>query len=269
MSSKVDRQVLYEKKSGYAIITLNCPETLNSLTFERWQRVVDLISDANSDVSIGAIILTGSGRAFCSGGDFEENFLPKATGEEPYIEDDKFLGGLGLPFDWITIVRESKPLIAAVNGVAVGGGVSSILPFDIIVASEKADFRFMFVKLGITPEMGSSHYLEARVGFTRASELILTGRTVSATEAQEIGLINEVVSHNRVVERAEEIAQSIVSNSIEALIRAKDLITKNGCENRTSEIWKRETSHLRKCFDSNYHKSAVQAFINHSDKTTV
>ena len=253
--------VLYEKRGAVAVITLNRPKQLNSLADAIWSGWVSCLERANADDDIGAIVITGSGRAFCAGADMNESFLPKLRGEQAYDENDHRLGGLGLPFDWVKILRESKPIVAAVNGFAVGGGITSILPCDVIVASEDALFIFMFVKMGIVPELCSSHYLTARVGFTKASELTLTGRNVEAAEALEIGLVNYVVPADELMQKSLEIAESIATNPRSMLALTKRLLGENMHEQDTAKIWQRESDALRECFSQPEHKEAVNAFL--------
>lgn len=256
-----EADVLYEARGHVALITINRPKQLNPLSAEVWRGLVDGLQTANQDDHIGAIVITGAGRAFSVGGDMTESFLPKLNGEVPYEDDDHRLGGLGLPFDWVSIVRESKPVIAAVNGIAVGGGITSMLPCDMIIAAEEASFGFVFVKVGIVPELCSSHYLSARVGFAKASELALTGRMIDAREAADIGLINHIVPAEKLLEKAMEQAEMIAANPAPMLAKTKKLLDANLHEGDTEKIWRRESDALRECFTLPEHREAVSAFV--------
>jgi enoyl-CoA hydratase/carnithine racemase len=175
--------IAYEKYAeGVALIQMNNPNSMNSMSNAMLAQMASAFEKANDDKDIGAIVVTDVDEVFSAGGDMNEAFLPKLKGEIPYDENDSYLGGLGLPIDWTAMLRESKPVIVAFNGIAVGGGVSAFLPADILMASSKARFMFMFTKLGIVAEMCSTKYLPARVGFGRASEILLTARTVGAKE---------------------------------------------------------------------------------------
>ena len=253
--------VLYEKRGKVAVITLNRPKQLNAMNNSLWAGWVNGLAKANSDSDIGSIVVTGAGKAFSVGGDMVDSFLPKLRGETPYEDDDHRLGGLGLPFDWVSILRDSKPVIVAVNGLAVGGGVTSILPADVIIASEEAGFGFVFVKVGIVPELCSSHYLSARVGFARASELVLTGRMIDSREALDIGLVNDVVPADALLEKAMAKALMIAENPAPMLSLSKRLIDQNLHESDTQLIWRRESDALRECFTLPEHKEAVDAFL--------
>ncbi len=253
--------VLYEKRGSVAVITLNQPKTMNSLCSAIWNGWIDGIEKANADDEIGAMVFTGTGKAFCAGGDMNEGFLPKLRGDEPYEGTDHRLGGLGMPWDWLRILRDSKPTVAAVNGLAIGGGATSILPCDIIVAAEEASFHYMFVKLGIVPELGSSHYLAKRVGFTKASEIVLTANPVSASEALDIGLVNAVAPQESLLDKALEYANAMAANPGPMVKLTKKLLTENTAETDVDMIWRRESDALRECFTMPEHREAVTAFL--------
>jgi enoyl-CoA hydratase/carnithine racemase len=163
--------------------------------------------------------------------------------------------------DWIGLVRSSKPLIAAVNGPAVGIGVTMILPFDLIVASERAKFGFAFVRMGIVPELASSHFLVSRIGWGKASELMLTARMVEGAEAAAIGLADYVTPHEGLLPKAFELGKAIAANPDPMLRMTKDLLSKNACEQDMALAQTRESEYLRACWATAEHKEAVQAFL--------
>ncbi len=256
-----EQAVNYEQQGAVALLTLVRPRELNTLNRATWSGLVAALERANDDPSVTAIVLTGQGKAFSAGADMQEGFLPKMRGEEPYEQDDHRLGGLGMPWDWISLLRESKPIVAAVNGFAVGGGATSILPCDVIVAAENASFSFMFSRLGLVPELGSSHYLAKRVGFTRASEILLSARTVDAAEALDIGLVNAVVPLEKLLDRAMEYATTVGALPVSSSRLTKGLLTENTAENDVETIWRRESDALRECFTQPEHSEAVNAFL--------
>jgi 2-(1,2-epoxy-1,2-dihydrophenyl)acetyl-CoA isomerase len=161
----------------------------------------------------------------------------------------------------VAFCRESKPLIAAVNGVAVGVGLTMILPFDIIVASDQARLGMFFVRMGLVPELASSHYIVQRVGFAKASEMCLTGKLYPAAEVTGTGLVNEVVAHDQLLPRAFELASQIAVNSAPALRMIKALLTVNGACEDLREVQKREIEALAIAYATPEHKEAVQAFL--------
>ncbi len=256
-----NEQVLYRVEGAVAVITLNRPGVLNALTpglIHDWEAA---IQRANQDEEVGAILVLGEGKAFCAGADLEDWFLPFVRGEQDYLDDDQRLGGLALIQDWIALTGESKPLVAAVQGAAIGGGITMLLPFDVIYAADNAVFSFPFARLGIVPEYCSSHFLSARVGLGRASEWMLSGRRVDAKEAERSGLINHLVAAERLHEEAMRMAQSLASVPIRMARMTKALLRANFAETEASKIWQRESDTLRQCFSSAEHHEAVRAFL--------
>lgn len=253
--------IQYRVDDGVAVITLDRPEVLNALTpalINQWEAA---IQRANEDAGVGAILVTGAGKAFCAGADLEDWFLPYVRGERAYIEQDQRLGGLGLIQDWIKLTGESKPLVAAVHGAAVGGGITMLLPFDVIYAADNAVFSFPFARVGIVPEYCSSHFLAARVGLGRASEWMLSGRRIDAHEAERSGLINRVVAAEDLLAEAMIMARTLASVPTPMARMTKSLLRQNLAENDIGKVWQRESDALRQCFVSKEHHEAVQAFL--------
>jgi len=151
--------------------------------------MTDAVRIANGDPAVCAIVMTGQGRGFCAGADVDDQFKARLDARDAGRDSGGWLDD-----DWVSVVRGAKPMVAAVNGAAVGIGMTMILPFDAIVASEQAKFGMLFIKMGLTPELASTYYLAQRVGFSHASELCLSGRMVAGAEAAAIGLANKVVA---------------------------------------------------------------------------
>ena len=187
--------ILYETRGSVALITLNRPEKLNAWTPQMAAEQADAIERANTDHEIGAIVFTGAGRGFCAGADMEATFKTRLDGNDPGANTAGGQGGMPAGLDWVALARRSKPLLAAVNGAAVGIGMTMILPFDVILASEKAKFGMFFIKMGLVPELASTHYLVQRMGFGRASEMCLSGRLYGGEEARVGGLVDRLVPH--------------------------------------------------------------------------
>ena len=169
-------QIQFEIRDGVGPITLNRPERMNAWTYRMSDELTHVIEQCNDDPEVGAMVLTGAGRGFCAGADIQDAFNTRLEGETTDTDQRNRR-------DWIELVRGAKPLIAAVNGASIGVGATMILPFDVIFASEKARFAMGFIKMGLVPELASSHFLVQRMGFGRASEMCLTGRLYSAAEA--------------------------------------------------------------------------------------
>jgi len=246
--------LIYEKEAPIAVVTLNRPERLNAWTTRMNAEIIDAFTEANNDKDIGAIVMTGAGRAFCAGADIKDNFkarMESGSDDEPVRPT----------VNYVNFMRQSKPVVAAVNGVAVGVGATLMLPFDVIVASEAARFGFFFVKMGVVPELASSHFLVQRVGFGHASEMCLTGRLYSAAEAHAKGLTNYIVPADELMDKAKAIAGEIAVNPARQLGMVKALLTENGSESDIDLVQKREGEALAECYVSPEHKEAVQAFI--------
>src|SRR6478672_1871323 len=173
-----------DRQGEVLVLTLDRPEKLNAWTPHMAEELSAAIDAANDDPAIGAMVMTGAGRAFCAGADMEETFMVRITGGDPGANTAEGQGGMPEGLDWVALCRDSKPLIAAVNGAAIGIGVTMILPFDVLLASEPARFGMFFIKVGLVPELASTQLLVQRVGFGHASELCLSGRLWSSEEAR-------------------------------------------------------------------------------------
>lgn len=242
-------QIRYETRGPIATITLDRPERLNAWTPRMSREMWHAIERSNEDAALGAIVVTGAGRGFCAGADI--------GGFKERIESSEELTVGG---DWVELCRSSKPLIAAVGGACVGVGMTMILPFDVIVASERARFGMFFIKMGVVPELASTHFLVQRVGFTKATEMCLSGRLYSASELAGHGLFNSVVPPDELLPRAEELASEIAANPDPQLRMIKDLLTRNGTEPDLKTVQQRELELLKRCYETPEHAEAVEAF---------
>lgn len=247
-------QITEERRDDVVVLTLHRPERLNAWTPRMTGELVQAIDAAESDPGVGAIVVTGAGRGFCAGADIEATFQAQLDGDATAAtpETDR---------DWVALVRSTKPIVAAVNGVALGVGLTMILPFDRIVASDRAWFSLRFVRMGLVPELASSSFLPQRVGLGAASDLMLSGRMVEAEEALALGLADEVVPHDDLVDVAVERARSYGSNPAGALRAIKRLLTVNATEPDTSVVQRREIAALTEAYASPEHAAAVKAFL--------
>jgi len=253
--------ILYERRDAVAVVTLNRPEKLNAWTPRMAEEQVDAIGSANADDRVGAIVFTGAGRGFCAGADMTETFQNRLEGRDPGADTASGQGGMPAGLDWVATVRAAKPLVAAINGAAVGIGMTMVLPFDVIVASDKAKFGMFFIKMGLVPELASTHFLVQRMGFGPASEMCLSGRLYGAEEARAAGLVDRLLPHDRLLDGALEIAAGIAANPDPQLRMIKALLSRNGSEVDLADVQRRETASLRECWKSPEHREAVQAFI--------
>ena len=257
--------ILYEARDDVGWITLHRPDKLNAWTPAMSAEMADALEKANADRAVGAVVVTGAGRGFCAGADMEETFAKRISGEDPGEDTDRGSGGLPEGLDWVKLVRESKPLVAAVNGACVGIGLTQILPFDVIVASEKARFGMLFIKVGLVPELASTHYLVQRVGFGKASEMSLSGRILGAVEAERIGLVDRLTEPDALLETTTEVAKSFAANPDPQLRMTKQLLTENAVDTDLVAIQERESALLRECWKTPEHAEAVNAFIEKRD----
>ena len=249
-------QIRFEVSDGVGVLTLNRPERLNAWTYRMSGELTDAIEYCNGADSVGAMIITGEGRGFCAGADISDTFQTRLDGDDP--ARDREGSGAG---DWVGLLRRSKPIIAAVNGASVGVGATMILPCDMIMASETARFGLAFVKMGLVPELASSHFLVQRMGFGRASEMCLTGRLYSAREAHDMGLVDHLVPHEQLLDKAMELATTIAANPAPQLRWIKQLISENGCDTDLARVQQREMELLQQAYASPEHKEAVAAFL--------
>ncbi len=244
-----------------AFITLNRPDRLNAWTPLMAEEQAHAIGAANDDPNVGAIVMTGAGRGFCAGADMQATFSSRIRGDDPGSNTADGVGGMPAGLDWVALLRRSKPVVAAVNGAAVGIGVTMILPADRIVASTAAKFGMGFIKMGLVPELASTRLLAARVGFGHASDLFLSGRLISATEAARIGLADELVEPADLLETAHQTALAYAQNPDPQLRMTKQLLTENLVESDLTLIQGREQKLLAECWKSPEHAEAVAAFL--------
>jgi len=213
--------ILFSVEDGIATISLHRPEKLNAYTTAMGDEVCAALDRARDDAAVRAVILTGSGRGFCAGVDLDHLRAHRegrnaAEGKAPRLGEERFLKSLPLE-----LVEWPKPVIAAVNGPAIGVGVTMILPCDVRLAAEGAKLGLTFAKLGILPGLGSTHLLPRLVGMGRALELVLSARVIPASEAAAIGLVNRTVAADRLLDEARALAAAMAECPPAVLAAAK------------------------------------------------
>jgi enoyl-CoA hydratase/carnithine racemase len=216
--------ILYEVEDSIATITLDRPDKLNAYIPEMGAEIVEAFSRARTDEAVRVVILTGAGRAFCAGVDLEHlkaSFDEAAKGGGgsqggTKLGEEDFLRKLPLE------LRDyPKPVIVAINGHAIGVGITMTLPCDIRIAAETAKIGLTFVKLGILPGLGATHLLPGIVGMAKAQELVLTAKVILAPEAHSIGLVNKVVPPESLIEEARAMATEMAAHDPLVLESAK------------------------------------------------
>src|SRR6201996_6619790 len=245
--------VLYETKGAIAYVTLNRPKVLNALNQRTWEELKAAFEDARNDADVRGVILTGAGdKAFIAGADISE--ITQLTGVE--AEKSSAFGQ-----EVLNLVENlGKPVIAAVNGFALGGGCETAMACTIRIAVENAKFGQPEVKLGVIPGGGGTQRLPRLVGKGRALQLILTGEMISAQEAYRIGLVNEVVPAADLITRAEAILKQIFSNAPIAVKYSLEAVN-NGLETSQAEGFALEASFFGLCAATEDKKEGTSAFL--------
>ena len=208
--------VNFEQQGAVAILTINRPEALNALNSQVLSDLDEVITKVEVSPDIQAVILTGAGRSFVAGADIGEMKGFSAIGGKKFGVHG---GGV-----FLRLENLSKPVIAAVNGFALGGGCELAMSCDIRIASEKAKFGQPEVGLGITPGFGGTQRLPRIVGISKAMELILTAKVIGAAEAKEIGLVSQVYAPEELMDKAMELANAICANAPIAVQESKRCI---------------------------------------------
>ncbi|PNH83621.1 enoyl-CoA hydratase [Arthrobacter sp. AFG20] len=206
--------ILVERRGRVGLVTLNRPEALNALDRTTLEELVAAVSAMDADPGVGAVVITGSGKAFAAGADIKE------MADKGYLEmydADWFRG-------WEDLTRLRIPLIAAVSGFALGGGCELAMMCDFIIAGDNAKFGQPEINLGVVPGMGGSQRLTRAVGKAKAMDMILTGRFIDAAEAERSGLVARVVPAADTVEEALKAAEVIASKSKPAAMLAKEAV---------------------------------------------
>ncbi len=242
--------ITFEQQGRVAVVTLNRPDSLNALNAEVMAEVADCFAaiDRNKDIAVS--VLTGAGRAFAAGADIKE--MQPQSFSDMYVED--YFAG------WDRFAACRKPVIAAVNGFALGGGCELAMMCDLIIASDKAKFGQPEIKLGVTPGMGGSIRLTKAVGKAKAMDLVLTGRMIDGEEADRIGLVSRVVPHDELMQTALTAANEIAGFSLPSIMAAKEMVSR-ALELPTTEGVKFERRLFQGLFGTEDQKEGMEAFV--------
>lgn len=251
-------QILYEVDDRIATITLNRPDKLNAWTVVMMGELIKAFDIADKDDDVLAIIMTGAGRGYCAGADLDPNNIPTRhknlkPGEVPRDTAGQFT---------LKVYDAKKPVIAAINGPAVGVGVTMTLPMDIRIASDTARFGFVFNRRGMVPEGCSTWFLPRILGFSQAAEWMLTGRVFSAQEALEGGLISKILPPEKLLPTAREMALEIVdNNSIISTALTRQMMWSMLCADHPMEAHKIESKCLHYMSQSRDFMEGVESFL--------
>ncbi|WP_199433949.1 enoyl-CoA hydratase-related protein [Qaidamihabitans albus] len=241
---------------GVRTLTLNRPKAYNSLTVELKERLLAALRDAAADPGVRAVVLTGSGKAFCAGQDLKEHVGMLRTG------DKAPLSTVAEHYNPIvrTIVDMPKPVIAAVNGPAAGAGAAFAYAADLRIAAGSANFMMAFANVGLGPDSGASWTLQRLIGYGRATELMLLARTVDSTEALRIGLVSEVVTDEELPSRAHALAARLAAGPTLAYSKIKGVLA-TAAESTLEEALAAEGEAQGVLGATADHAEAVDAFV--------
>lgn len=246
-------EILLKHSDGISTIILNRPDILNVFTFDLLRELKQALEYCASSVDTKVIILTGAGRVFCAGGDIKTMAAEMDTGTTlEFIEASA---------DMIRLIRNmEKPVIAAVNGLAVGAGFNYVLATDLVIASEKAAFMQGFSKLGMIPDAGGIYLLPRIVGLHKAKQLFYMNQLIDAHTAEQIGFVNWVVNDDELEEQALQVARQLVKGPARALGLGKLLLNRSLDSPLDSALAAEAYAQvvLMKTAD---HKEGVQAFV--------
>src|SRR5512139_4040466 len=239
------------REDRIAFITLNRPDVLNALSETMKVELIHALKETEEDDDIRVVILTGQGRAFCAGADLNR-FVEFQKSDKDHKKKTRF-GSLDLPRAFIQF---PKPIIAAINGPSYGFGFTVTLTCDIRLASERAKFSCAFVRIGVTPEFCSTYFLPRLIGYGKAAELIFTARSFDAREALEIGAINHVFPHHRLIPEAKKMATQIASMPPTAIRKSKEIL-RHGVQSTLEQVIQHESTVFFDAMKTEEHRLAL------------
>lgn len=247
------KTIIYSQKENILTVTLNRPDVYNAFNEEMLTELNEAFKKAEEDESIRCVILTGAGKAFCSGQDLKDFNEKKLTFREaiqqrynPLIKRIAYL---------------PKPVICAINGVAAGAGISLCLACDYRIASESATLTEVFINVGLVPDSGSSFFLPRLIGYAKAFEMCATGDRLTAREAKQIGLVNKVVSGNSILKKSAELtAANFAAKPTKAIGMIKNILNKS-FESSLDEILDEESRNQEIAGNTEDFREGINSFL--------
>ena len=242
---------------GIATITLNRPERLNALTFEVYRELTDTFAQLRNENQVRVVVITGAGRAFCSGGDVRD-----IIGELFERNMEGLLEFTRMTCELISNIRTlPQPVIASLNGTTAGAGACIALASDIRLASEEAKIAFLFVKVGLSgADMGAAYLLPRIVGLAKATELLFTGDFITATEAERLGLYNKVVAPDQLATTTRELAERLARGPAFAVAKTKEMLNRELYMNFETAL-ESEAQAQALCMQHPDYREAYEAFV--------
>ncbi len=264
IAAKLPEFITVSQKDSIVTITLNRPDLRNAINDQMRAELIDAFAQADADKSVRAIILTGAGKGFCSGGDIGgmRARLDAPSGEVAF---NGWKRQKSTHKGVAAIHGVTKPVIAAVNGAAFGLGLDMALACDFIIAAEGAKLCMSFVKRGLVSDGGGMYFLPRRVGLSKAKELIFTARVVETTEALQIGLIDRVTSGDQLLAEAEAWAKEVSFGSPAAIALSKEILD-HTFEHSDEEVFALGREAQAVCYTTAEHRQSVEEFLNKSSK---
>jgi enoyl-CoA hydratase/carnithine racemase len=247
--------LLVERIGATAVLTMNRPQQRNALDLDMREAFAAAVAEVRDDPAVRAVVLTGAGGHFCAGGDVKA--LAQADGKRDIFEGRERIRKLHRWFD--ELVDLEKPVVAAVDGVAFGAGLSLALAADYVIASAGATFCSVFARLGYVPDMGSMYLLPRAIGIARAKELVFSARVVEAQEALQLGLVQRLCAADP-LEEALKLAERFHSAPTEAIGIAKGVMNR-AFETDRREVYAQEAMAQAMCRESAFHEEAVRRFM--------
>ena len=243
------------REEGIAIVYLNRPKVLNALNETMKNELIHALKETEEDDEIRVMILTGRGRGFCAGADLSR-FMEIQESDKGHRKKSRF-GSVDFPRAFI---QYPKPMIAAINGPSYGFGFTVTLTCDIRLASERAKFSCAFVRIGVTPEFCSTFFLPRLIGYGKAAELIFTARPFDAHEALEMGAINKVFPHHRLMPEAKKMAKQIASMPPPAVQKSKEIL-RHGIQSTLEQVIQHEAIVFLDAMKTEEHQSALNKLL--------
>ncbi|MHA1930946.1 MAG: enoyl-CoA hydratase [Promethearchaeota archaeon] len=248
----MNEHIITKSINGVFHIIFNRPEKRNALTRAMYSGIADGIDKAENDPNIKVMLIYGDGKCFCAGNDLKD-FQDLDRGATPAKTTKS----------WIEMILSAKkPIIAATHGYAIGVGVTMLLHFDLVYASSSCRFQFPFVNLGLVPEIGSTFYLPALIGYQRAAELFFFGDWFTAEEAEKMGMINRTFSETELIDKVVVLAETLAEKPPTALRKTKELIKKH-YSGRLAKLLPEEMAEFSRRQKSPEAQEAFRAFFEH------
>jgi len=252
--------IILEKNNGVAKLTLNRPDRLNSFNVQMHEELQKALDDIATDCKTRCLLLTGSGRGFCAGQDLNDRAVT-ADGQAPDL-------GLSVEKFYNPLIRRitnlKMPVICALNGVAAGAGASLVMACDIVIAARSASFILSFAKVGLVPDSGSSWHFTRALGLPRAKALAMLGNKLKAEQAEQWGLIYQVVDDKNLMIEAIKLVEHLATQPTEALANIKELVH-TSFDYSLNEQLERERKAMQHLGRSHDYKEGVAAFIEKRD----